>query len=48
VIDTGKYLSVSKKKDGEWLYIRDTWNSDGTAIDTACPSAEEVVRGKSR
>ena len=29
VIDTGKYLSVSKKKDGKWLYIRDTWNSDG-------------------
>jgi uncharacterized protein (TIGR02246 family) len=29
VIDTGKYLSVSRKKDGKWLYIRDTWNSDG-------------------
>lgn len=29
VIDTGKYLSVSKKKDGKWLYARDTWNSDG-------------------
>ena len=29
VIDTGKYLSVSKKKDGKWLYVRDTWNSDG-------------------
>lgn len=28
VIDTGKYLSVSIKKDGKWLYIRDTWNSD--------------------
>jgi len=28
VIDTGKYLSVSKKKDGKWLYVRDTWNSD--------------------
>lgn len=28
VIDTGKYLSVSKKKAGKWLYIRDTWNSD--------------------
>jgi uncharacterized protein (TIGR02246 family) len=28
VVDTGKYLSVSKKKDGKWLYIRDTWNSD--------------------
>lgn len=29
VIDRGKYLSVSKKKDGKWLYVRDTWNSDG-------------------
>jgi uncharacterized protein (TIGR02246 family) len=28
VIDSGKYLSVSKKKDGKWLYVRDTWNSD--------------------
>jgi ketosteroid isomerase-like protein len=30
VVDTGKYLSVSVKKDGKWLYLRDTWNSDGT------------------
>jgi uncharacterized protein (TIGR02246 family) len=29
VVETGKYLSVSRKKDGKWLYIRDTWNSDG-------------------
>lgn len=28
VVDTGKYLSVSTKKDGKWLYVRDTWNSD--------------------
>jgi len=28
VLDTGKYLSVSRKKDGKWLYVRDTWNSD--------------------
>ncbi len=28
VIDTGKYLSVSVKKDGHWYYLRDTWNSD--------------------
>ena len=37
VIDTGKYLSVSKKKDGKWLYVRDTWNSDGS------PSSREPV-----
>jgi uncharacterized protein (TIGR02246 family) len=29
VVDSGKYLSVSRKKDGKWLYVRDTWNSDG-------------------
>src|SRR5215469_15001648 len=28
VVETGKYLSVSRKKDGKWLYVRDTWNSD--------------------
>lgn len=29
VVETGKYLSVSMKKGGKWLYIRDTWNADG-------------------
>ena len=29
VVETGKYLSVSKKEGGKWLYVRDTWNSDG-------------------
>jgi uncharacterized protein (TIGR02246 family) len=29
VIEAGKYLSVSRKKAGKWLYVRDTWNSDG-------------------
>jgi len=28
VLDTGKYLSVSKRVGGKWLYVRDTWNSD--------------------
>ncbi len=26
---TGKFLSVSRKLNGKWLYIRDTWNDDG-------------------
>ena len=26
---TGKFLSVSRKVNGKWLYVRDTWNSDG-------------------
>jgi len=28
VVETGKYLSVSKKEGGQWFYIRDTWNAD--------------------
>ncbi len=41
VVDTGKYLSVYAKKDGKWLYIRDTWNSDApTATDAGMTSHE--------
>ena len=28
VVDTGKFLSVCRKKNGKWFYIRDTWNSN--------------------
>lgn len=31
-VDTGKFLSVSSRIDGEWLMIRDIWNSDGPAV----------------
>ena len=27
-VDVGKYLSVHKRINGQWLYVRDTWNSD--------------------
>jgi hypothetical protein len=27
-VDSGKYLSVARKSNGKWLYIRDIWNSD--------------------
>ncbi len=27
-VDTGKYLGVLQKRDGQWRYVRDTWNSD--------------------
>jgi len=42
VIETGKYLSVSRKKDGKWLYVRDTWNSDGppASKESAAPAAK--------
>ena len=28
IVEKGKYLSVSRKIDGKWLYVRDTWNFD--------------------
>lgn len=28
VVETGKFLSVSKKVHGKWLYVRDAWNAD--------------------
>jgi uncharacterized protein (TIGR02246 family) len=28
VVDAGKFLSVSRKQHGKWLYYRDTWSSD--------------------
>ena len=27
-VDSGNYMSVHKRTNGQWLYIRDTWNSD--------------------
>jgi uncharacterized protein (TIGR02246 family) len=41
VVETGKFLSVSRKKDGKWLYIRDTWNADApmTPPAAAVPAA---------
>ena len=28
VVDTGKWVSVMRKKDGKWQLFRDTWNMD--------------------
>jgi uncharacterized protein (TIGR02246 family) len=38
VVETGKFLSVSRKKDGKWLYIRDTWNADAPPAPPASPA----------
>jgi uncharacterized protein (TIGR02246 family) len=38
VVESGKFLSVSRKKDGTWRYIRDTWNADAAPA-TAAPAA---------
>jgi len=37
VVESGKYLSVSKKDGGKWHYVRDTWNADGAAPEPAKP-----------
>jgi uncharacterized protein (TIGR02246 family) len=38
VVETGKFLSVSRKKDGKWHYIRDTWNADAPPAPAAAPA----------
>jgi uncharacterized protein (TIGR02246 family) len=45
VVETGKFLSVSRKKDGKWLYIRDTWNADAPiAAPAAAPAASAAPK----
>ncbi len=36
-VDTGKFLTVYRRANGEWLIIRDTWNSDAAAAPAAAP-----------
>ena len=38
VIEAGKYLSVSAKKGGKWLYVRDTWNADAAPAPAPAPT----------
>ena len=38
-VDTGKFIGVFEKRDGKWLYIRDTWNSDNAPAPAAEPDA---------
>jgi ketosteroid isomerase-like protein len=39
VVETGKFLSVSHKRNGKWLYLRDTWNADAPAVPPTSPQA---------
>ena len=41
VLDKGKYLSVSRKIGGKWLYIRDMWNSDNSPASAEPASPQE-------
>jgi ketosteroid isomerase-like protein len=38
IVEVGKYLSVHKKTNGAWLYIRDTWNADAPPPPPAAPA----------
>ena len=43
VVETGKFLSVSRKTGGKWLYLRDTWNADTPPAAVAAPPAAAPV-----
>jgi uncharacterized protein (TIGR02246 family) len=39
-VDAGKYITVFQRKDGKWMIIRDTWNSDAaSAAPAAAPAS---------
>ncbi len=45
VVESGKFLSVSRKKDGKWQYIRDTWNADAPPASPApAPAATPAAK----
>ena len=41
VVESGKFLSVSRKKDGKWSYIRDIWNTDTAPAVTEAASTKK-------
>jgi uncharacterized protein (TIGR02246 family) len=43
VVETGKFLSVSHKKDGKWLYLRDTWNADAPPAPPTPPAPPKAA-----
>lgn len=49
-VDSGKYLGVLRKKDGNWQYIRDTYNSDvgPPAAPAAAPIAAPAAGAKTK
>lgn len=36
-VDTGKYLSVFARRNGKWVIIKDTWNSDTPPAPASAP-----------
>jgi len=46
VVETGKFLSIYRKKDGKWVYIRDTWNADAPPASPAPPTPPQAPAAK--
>ena len=40
-VESGSYLSVSRKVNGKWLYVRDTYNSDRPLAPAPVPAAKK-------
>lgn len=41
--DSGKWLNVSENRDGQWLMVVDTWNSDMPLPGMEAPATEETA-----
>ena len=52
IVESGKFLSVSRKKNGKWLYLRDTWNADAAPASSApakvTPNAPAALSGEKK
>ena len=47
-VDSGSYLSVSRKLNGKWLYVRDTYNSDRPLPAPAPAPAKNKIKHKNK
>lgn len=45
LLEAGKYLSISRRQGGKWLYVRDTWNADAPPA-PAAPAAPAAAQPK--
>ena len=43
-VETGKVLTVLQRRDGKWMIIRDTWNSDAAPAAPAAAGSEAPAK----